>query len=350
VKRIRTAVIVVILICLAGAGVWWYFASQGPPVSDSEIAASGFIEADEVSVTPEIGGRVISIGAAEGDPVKAGAVLVKLDDSLLQAQARQAQAAVAVAQAGLQQAEAARDGAQRVLDSALDIQKNPQDLDTQIIAAQGVFEVAEVNLRQANLRLDQFARAAAQVQYDTAQRNLNRLLAVKADPQQINIQVDQARTALATAEANLQVVKAQIDQAKAATEVVNVQISKMALTAPASGIVTSRNAEPGELAVPGAPLLVITRLDEVTLTIYVPESRLGAVKLGQPVAVTVDSYPGVTFSGAVSHISQTAQFTPKNVQLKEERTKTVYAVKIRLSNAGQRLKAGMPADAVIKTS
>ncbi len=102
-KHIRTAVIVVILVCLAGAGVWWYFASQGPPVSASEIAASGFIEADEVSVTPEIGGRIVSIGAAEGDPVKAGAVLLKLDESLLQAQARQSQAAVAVAQAGLQQ-------------------------------------------------------------------------------------------------------------------------------------------------------------------------------------------------------------------------------------------------------
>jgi len=348
-KRARIAVIVILVLAGAIAGTWWYLNSATSPVAAGGIAASGFIEAKEVSVSPEIGGRITFIGADEGDRVQAGMTLVKVDDALLKAQLKQAEAAVAVAQAGLQQATAARDGAKRVLDNALDIQKNPQELEAKIIAAQGELELAENTLKFYDLRQWSWDRRTAEIRRDVAKKNLDNLLAIKADPQQINAEVNQARSALDTAEASLAVVKAQIDQAQAAVDTVNVQLTKTMTKAPVSGTVASRNADVGEVTSAGAPILVISQLDEVTLTVYVPELQLGMVKLGQTASISVDSYPDQAFSGKVTYISPQAQFTPKNIQIKEERTKTVYAVKIKLVNADRKLKAGMPADAVIVT-
>jgi len=348
-KTAGIAVIVILALASAVAGTWWYLTSSAPPVAAGGIAASGFIEARNVSVAPEIGGRVTFIGADEGDRVQAGTVLVKVDDSSLQAQLKQAEAAVAVAQASLQQATVARDGARRVLDNALDIQKNPQELEAKIIAAQGELEIAENNLRFYDLRQWSWDRRLAEIRRDVAKKNLDNLLEIKNNPQQINAEVNQARTALDTAEAGLAVAKAQIDQAQTAVDMVKVQLAKTITSAPISGIIVSRNIEVGEVAPAGAPVLVISQLDEVTLTVYVPELQLGMVKLGQTASVSVDSYPNQTFSGKVIYISPQAQFTPKNIQIKEERTKTVYAVKIKLANPDQKLKAGMPADAVIMT-
>jgi HlyD family secretion protein len=347
-KKVRIAVVLIILLSAVGGGTWWYLTSQPAPLSSDEIAASGFIEAKEIAIAPEIGGRITFIGANEGDSVQAGASLVKLDDSVLRAQLKQSEAALAVAQAGQQQATAARDGARRVLANAIDMQKNPQELEAKIIAAQGELEIAETNLKFYDLRNWSWDRRAAEIRRDVAKKNLDNLLAMKADPQQINAEVDRARTAVDTAEASLSVVKAQIEQAQAAVETIKVQLAKMSITAPASGIVSSRHAEVGEIAPAGAPLLVISQLEEVTLTVYVPELQLGRIKLGLAVSTFVDSYPEEAFTGKVSYISPQAQFTPKNIQIKEERTKTVYAVKIKLANPQQKLKAGMPADALIK--
>ncbi len=104
----------------------------------------------------------------------------------------------------------------------------------------------------------------------------------------------------------------------------------------------------GEVAQPGLPLFSVIDLQQVELVIYMPTDRIGQVKLGQAAQVTVDAYPGLTFAGMVTHISDQAEFTPKNVQTQEERAHTVFAVKIRLDNASGTLKAGMPADARLR--
>jgi multidrug resistance efflux pump len=128
----------------------------------------------------------------------------------------------------------------------------------------------------------------------------------------------------------------------------DVQISKLRLLAPRDGIVTERVADPGELAAPGATLLTLANLDQVTLTVYVPDMQMGRVHLGQEADVSVDAYPGETFKGTVTYIAAQAEFTPKNVQTKEERANLVFAVKITLANADHRLKPGMPADATLR--
>ena len=145
----------------------------------------------------------------------------------------------------------------------------------------------------------------------------------------------------------LAVAEALVDQARSAISALETQIEKMTLHSPIAGIVTSRSAHEGEAAIAGATLLSVANLDEVKLTVYIPEDELGRVYLGQQVEVQVDSFPGRVFTGTVCYISQQAEFTPRNVQTEEERVNMVFAVRVRLPNQDHLLKPGMPADAVI---
>ena len=162
--------------------------------------------------------------------------------------------------------------------------------------------------------------------------------------------MDQAYAAYQVAEAAVAAAERQVEQAGASLEVIQVQLSRLNVSSPVSGVVAARHAEVGEIAQAGVPVLTITELEEVTLTAYVPESKIGLVKLGQTALVSVDSYPGESFTGEVVYISPRALFTPGNIQLKEEREKMVFAVKISLVNPEQKLKPGMPADARILTN
>jgi HlyD family secretion protein len=143
------------------------------------------------------------------------------------------------------------------------------------------------------------------------------------------------------------VAEAQVAQAGSAISALESQIEKLTLRSPIAGLVTSRSVHEGEAAIAGATLLSVANLDEVKLTVYIPEDELGRVYLGQQVEVQVDSFPGRVFTGTVSYISQQAEFTPRNVQTEEERVNMVFAVRVRLPNPDHLLKPGMPADAVI---
>jgi len=122
------------------------------------------------------------------------------------------------------------------------------------------------------------------------------------------------------------------------------QIDKLTLTAPWDGIVLTRSIEPGSTALPGSTLLEIGRLDRLELTVYLPEDEFGRVPPRQPASVSVDAYPDRTFNGVVLRLADEAEFTPTNVQTKEDRTRLVYAVTISLENPDLSLKPGMIAD------
>lgn len=119
---------------------------------------------------------------------------------------------------------------------------------------------------------------------------------------------------------------------------------KERVRSPIDGVVLYRSVEPGEVVAPGAPLVTVADLSRMTLTVYVPEDRYGAIRLGQPYPVTVDSYPGQVFTAVVSHIADRAEFTPRNVQTSDSRRTTVFAIKLDLADTGGSLKPGMPAD------
>lgn len=376
------------------------------------IEASGTIEAREVRVMAELGGRVVNIPVDEGEGVKRGQVLVRLDESDLAAQISQAQAAVKVAKAELAQAQAkARPERVAVAQSALNqamtkalgkwrawqdairTRDNPQELQLRITEARTALALAERDVEMAEASLEAAKQSrdrekwgsveyrvagkkveaaeqslkAAQAIRDGAQAKLAALQAMRDRPLLLEAQVHAAEAAyrlaqadVAVAQAELAAVKApplaediaiaqaKVHKAEATLHILEVLRKKMTLRAPCDGIITSRAVEVGELAEPGRPLLTIADLSEVTLTVYVPETQIGLVKLGQRAVVTVDSYPGRGFPGRVTYIADQAEFTPRNVQTKEERVNIVFAVKITLPNPEGRLKPGMPADVLIQ--
>ncbi len=120
------------------------------------------------------------------------------------------------------------------------------------------------------------------------------------------------------------------------------------ITSPIDGVVLERLVEPGEFAAPGSTVIVVAELNTLTLKIYAPENRYGQISLGQVYPVTVDSFPGQTFKGQVTFISNQAEFTPRNVQTKDSRQTTVYAVQLALQPSGGKLKPGMPADVTLQ--
>jgi multidrug resistance efflux pump len=174
---------------------------------------------------------------------------------------------------------------------------------------------------------------AATAARDTARANLANLKN-GARPEQI-----------AAAQAQVDAAKAQLEAAKAALNLVDIQIGKLSVAAPAAGVVLDRPLNAGEIAAAGATIVEIGSLDKVTLTVYVPEDQYGRIKLGQKATIKIDSYPGKTFEGTVEYISDQAEFTPRNVQTVESRSTTVYAIKIGIPNPDHTLKPGMPADA-----
>lgn len=433
----RVIPVVVVLVLLAACvlvGGWW--TAQNPtgsaivlnqlglgglaPVVTQGLTASGVIEADAVSITALVGGRIQELTADEGDEVRQGQVLVRLDDSLIATQIRQGEAAVGTAQAALArvqagarpeqigQAEAAlalakatRDGAKRAWENGTAMRDNPQELDLRINQATTELERASHRVKQAEAQrnavkaqLDMYKQLAEdigrtdiKVQYAVyssqhwaaeegileaeaarqgAESNLKLLQAMKANPLAMNAQVDAAKAQYDVAEAQVKqaeaalalvkagatkedvdVAKAQVTQAQSAVDGLKVQRDQMVLASPIDGLVTSRQVHVGEMATPGVPLLTVANLDTVKLTVYIPEDAYGQVEVGQEVAVTVDSFPGETFTGTVIHIASQAEFAPRNVQTKEERSTTVYAIKIHVPNPGHKLKPGMPADALI---
>ena len=133
-------------------------------------------------------------------------------------------------------------------------------------------------------------------------------------------------------------------QAGAEGALVAVQLNKLQVRAPSAGVIMTRDVEPGEVVQPGVPLLTIGQLDQLTITVYLPEDRYGQVNLGDTAQVSVDSFPGQAFTARVTRIADQAEFTPRNVQTQEERSSTVYAVQLSVDDLAGKLKPGMPAD------
>jgi len=408
-KRIIPPIVVLIILTTA---FLWYRSQPGSAATADRIEASGNIEAAEYAVVSEVGGQVREIRVDVGAEVSAGQVLVQLDPDLLLAQRDQAQAeleaararldlvkagarptALAQAEAAVEKAIAMRDGAVRAWQDAIALRNNPQDLKLQLQAAQTRLataehqvEAARSQIELAKVQRDQYKNpsteywaaqqqvdaaeaqlAAAEANRDGAARDVQNWQFMIQHPIQLNTQVnaakaqldlatqgvEAARATLAVLQAQpraeeVQAAEAQVSQALAALEAIQVRLDKLTLRSPAAGLVTSRLINAGETVNVGMTLLTIADLDEVKLTVFIPEPMMARLRIGQPVAVKVDSFPDRTFTGRVTFISSQAEFTPKNVQTKAERVNTVFAVKIALDNPDHALKPGMPADATFQ--
>jgi len=181
------------------------------------------------------------------------------------------------------------------------------------------------------------ARARVRVAQERTDRAVDYLTSLESGDQSLMVQA---------ADSGVQQAEAVLAQAQAALALIDIQMEKTIISSPTDGIVLTRNLEEGEMLVPGSVALTIGQLDEVSLTVYIPETEYGKIKLGDTVSITVDSFPGENFSGTVTYISDQAEFTPRNVQTVDGRKTTVYAVKITVPNTNLELKPGMPADVI----
>ncbi|HMR99138.1 MAG TPA: efflux RND transporter periplasmic adaptor subunit [Anaerolineales bacterium] len=228
-----------------------------------------------------------------------------------------------------------RDAAQIVLD----------DADLALDDAQSAYDDALSTDDAADVLEARAKVAVAQEIYDTAVDNL-RSLQTGADSQQVitaSKALEQSKAAVAQAQATVNTAQANLD-------LIDTQIAKLTIYAPMDGIILTRNVEPGEFVQPGSVALAMANLNEMTITVYVPENRLNEIKLGQQASVTIDVASGESpvFTAEIIHIADQAEFTPRNVQTVEGRSSTVYAVKLKVTDSQGWLKIGMPADVVFK--
>jgi HlyD family secretion protein len=444
---------------------------------DGKLRASGTIEAVEVNVSPETSGKVQEALVEEGQAVKTGDPILRLDESLLTAQRAVAQSGVDSAHNALLTAQGAYNMAQAQYDAAVSSARAQQGAarltdwlsrtpgqfdqplwyfsqDEQITATQAEVDASQQALEQAQSDLDQVVKSlnnsdfvnaethladarisylvaksvhdhaqatggkvspdridlpnlpdfapayrikiriakglssnsgdviasaqdaldAAQTELEDAQQAYDALLNTDAADRVLKAraalsvarerhevaldnmsrlqtgeyspQVKIAALALDQAKHGLQQAQGAVNQAEANLALLDTQLKKLTVYAPMDGVILTRNVEPGEFVQPGAAAITMANLNELTITVYVPEDRYGEISLGQKATVTVDSFPNTTFTASISSISDQAEFTPRNVQTVQGRSATVYAVKLEVSDPEGKLKLGMPADVV----
>lgn len=304
------------------------FYGCGGDDNSNTIEASGTIEATNVVVSSRVSGEILDIKVDEGTRVKAGDTLLYIDNELLTIQLKQAEAGKELAQAQLL---LLKNGARKE-----DLSQNKE-----------ILNQAEINFTSARKDFDRMKNLYAsksitqklyedsearfkltEAQYNAARQNLDKLKNL-ARPEE------------------LQQSQANLKKAEAGVDLLRKNIRDSYVVSPINGIVVKKFIEKGENVNPSASLFKISDLSVVDLIIYVSEEELGRVKLGQQASISIDSYKDKNYSGEIVYISPEAEFTPKNIQTKDERTKLVFAVKIRIKNPGYDLKSGMPADAVI---
>ena len=368
----------VVLALIAAVLYHFVFTHSGAPTD--VIVVSGNIEATDAEVSFKIAGRVDERRIDEGQMVEQGQIVAVLDDAdlraevdLRRAELEAARAALAELEAGSRPEEiaAARAAMERAAATLRELEtgSRPQE----IAAAKATLDAVQAELAKAEAEFartsrlyeqnvipaDEYDRskAAYQVASQRAREAAEQYDLVHEGPRQERI--DSARAALAEAKAHYELAvagprketieqaRAKVQQAVAALKLAETRLGYATVVSPMTGMVLSKNIEPGEYVAPGTPVVTVGDLVHVWLRAYVEETSLGRVKLGQPARVTADTWPGKVYQGRVSFIADEAEFTPKNVQTQQQRVKLVYRIKIDIHNPNMELKPGMPADAQI---
>ncbi|HYL38821.1 MAG TPA: efflux RND transporter periplasmic adaptor subunit [Bryobacteraceae bacterium] len=382
---------ILLLAALGGAAGYWWSGRFGRG-HENRLQVSGNIELTEVDISFKVPGKLIELNVAEGDTVKKGMVIARIDREQVEQQRTRDEASVAASQSQFQQMETSVRWQRETLESDIALRKaevraaqakldqllagsRPQEIQQARAAvadvtaqrdqakgdwdrAQELFkndDISKAQYDQYRMRLDSTAALLRQTQ--------ERLALVEEGPRKEDIEaaraeVQRAQAALQASEANrLEVTRreqdvtahrADVQRARAQVAMTQTQINDTVVTSPIDGVVLVKAAEIGEVLAAGTTLVTIGDIDHPWLRAYISETDLGRVKLGQPVQLTSDSFPGKTYPGRVAFISSEAEFTPKQIQTREERVKLVYRIKIDVDNPRHELKSNMPVDAEIQ--
>lgn len=386
-KKKLFIILLAIAVCVIGL-VWYKWFSRS---DNKKIVISGNMELTEVNIAFKISGRLIELNVKEGDSVKKGTVLARLDNEQLLHQRDRANAILMLAESNLAQLETA-------------IKYEKETASGQIEQKQAEFNQAEANLREllTGSRLQEIEQAKASLnmaktefehakgeweraqalyesknisysqyeqyktRYEGASATLKQaeehLALVVEGPRKENIEGGRAqlnrskanlklakalRIELKRKEQELETRQAEIMRAKAELSLVESQMKDTIAESPIDGVVLVKASEVGEIIGSGTAIMTIGDLDHPWLRGYIGERELGRIKLGAKVNVKTDSFPDKVYSGRISFISSESEFTPKQIQTYEERIKLVYRIKIDIDNPNHELKLNMPADADI---
>ncbi len=322
----RLIPVLILLAAAIAAGVYLYPRLTRKSEPENRLTLSGNIEAHESLVSFKVQGRIVGLPVEEGQSVEPGTLLAQLDDADYKQKVRIDEANVHVRESNLaltlagtreQEVKASQ---QTVFDAQADLQEKQLDYDR----AQRLFSKDEVSAQDRDLADTALKRAEA---------------TFRAAQQRYNEAVEGSR------KEDIVIARANLREAHANRGLSRVNLEYTTLRAPFAGVITVRQAELGEVVVPGTPVVTLADLDHIWLRAYIAETDLGRIRWGQEATITTDTYPGKQYRGRVSFISSTAEFTPKSVQTYKERVTLVYRIKIDIDNPNHELKPGMPADA-----
>ncbi len=317
--------LVILFVLIGMAGLLYYFFAKENGEGNSSIKVSGNIETTEVNIGFKISGRIVSLSVQEGNWVKKGEVIAKLDDEDLRHRLEVSRAAFRSAQAKLEKLLAG---------------SRPEE----IREAEAAFQQAQFDVGNKKTQLERMKAL-----YD-------RRVIPKESLDNVETGYHMAEAQLQRAEEHYKLVKegprkedieearAQVEQAQASLKLAETQFSYTVLSSPITGVVLVKSGEIGEVVNPGTTILTLADIRNVWLKAYIPETELSRIRWAQEVIITTDLKPKKEYRGKVSFISSQAEFTPKQIQTEKERVTLVYRIKVDIPNPYGELKPGMPAD------
>jgi len=350
------AIVVAAAVAVTGVYAGWFR-------KDASLQGSGTVEARNIRVGSKVGGRILQVLVREGDHVQPGQTLITFDDKELEATLQQARANALKSQRGfrpeeIQEAKSAADQAKA--DYEMHVKGYRKE---DIAAAQADLDRATADESRAHLDFQRYEALAekdlvSKQQRDTTEANWKMARAAKENAQHklAELQRGFRPEEIAMAEAKYQQAEANYEKmrrgnrrediaaADAELAYEEARFRERQVLAPSAATVEVLDVRPGDLIAPNTPIATLLESDQIYVRIYVPETELYKVRLGQKAQIKVDPFQKETFNGVVDQINQQAEFLPRNVQTREERVHQVFGVKVRIDDSSHRVLPGMAAD------
>jgi multidrug resistance efflux pump len=355
-KRIVIIVVVAGVAAVAAYSARWFH-------HDTQLRGSGTVEARNIRVGSKVGGRIDKVLVLEGDSVEPGQMLITFDDRELRASLGESRAAAEKAERGYRTEEIAEARAAAAQAKAEYDQRRNGYRQEDIDAAQADLDRTTADEVRTHLDYQRYDALAAKdlvskQQRDTAEANWKMARAQKENAQH---KLDELKRGyrpeeIASAEARYHQTQATLEKfergnrrediaaARAALAYDEARFRERQVLAPSAATVEVLDVRPGDLIAPNTPIATLLERDQIYVRIYIPETQIGQVQLGQKAEIRVDSFPNQAFAGVVEQINQQAEFLPRNVQTVEERVHQVFGVKVRINDPSHRVLAGMAAD------